>query len=280
MLFGEPKVGKTTAAVQFPNAYLIDCERGAENDSYVKNMEASNTLYLSTSDYDEIYKEVVALQTEKHDRKTLIIDPLTTVYNNLLDREASRLSSKEDPTGTSFSRHKQTPDRLMKRLFTQIMRLDMNVIITSHSKSKWEKVGKEVVENGRTFDCYNKLDYIFDLVLELKKRGDKRFATVRYSRMQEEGRFPDNEEFEWSYNALADRYGRSAIEGEVVTVEFATPEQVETIKRLIAQLGKETDYVEKVLTKAQANSYAEVERGSMQKWIDALIKEVTNGESK
>ena len=30
-MFGPAGVGKTTAAIQFPNSYIIDCERGAEN---------------------------------------------------------------------------------------------------------------------------------------------------------------------------------------------------------------------------------------------------------
>ena len=30
-MFGPAGVGKTTAAIQFPNSYIIDCERGTEN---------------------------------------------------------------------------------------------------------------------------------------------------------------------------------------------------------------------------------------------------------
>ena len=30
-MFGPAGVGKTTAAIQFPNSYIIDAERGSEN---------------------------------------------------------------------------------------------------------------------------------------------------------------------------------------------------------------------------------------------------------
>src|SRR4051812_49021638 len=30
-MFGPAGVGKTTAAIQFPNSYVIDCEKGVEN---------------------------------------------------------------------------------------------------------------------------------------------------------------------------------------------------------------------------------------------------------
>ena len=35
LFFGPAGVGKTTAAIQFPAPYLIDTDRGAENDQYV-----------------------------------------------------------------------------------------------------------------------------------------------------------------------------------------------------------------------------------------------------
>ena len=40
--YGPPKVGKTTLACQFPNPYMIDTERGAENVKYTKLLAASN----------------------------------------------------------------------------------------------------------------------------------------------------------------------------------------------------------------------------------------------
>ena len=35
-MFGPAGVGKTTAAIQFPNSYIIDCERGTENYDKLK----------------------------------------------------------------------------------------------------------------------------------------------------------------------------------------------------------------------------------------------------
>ena len=40
-MFGPAGVGKTTAAIQFPKSYIIDCEKGAEN--YDKLITASGT---------------------------------------------------------------------------------------------------------------------------------------------------------------------------------------------------------------------------------------------
>src|SRR4051812_34855982 len=83
-MFGPAGVGKTTAAIQFPNSYIIDCDRGAEN--YDNLITASNSVVFQTVDIHEVIGEVKALLTEKHDFRTLVIDPVTTIYNDLLEK--------------------------------------------------------------------------------------------------------------------------------------------------------------------------------------------------
>src|SRR6186713_1555758 len=83
-MFGPAGVGKTTAAIQFPNSYIIDCERGAEN--YDKLITASGSAVYQTNDMNDVIAEVKALLTEKHDFRTLVIDPITPLYNDLLDK--------------------------------------------------------------------------------------------------------------------------------------------------------------------------------------------------
>src|SRR5687767_14564562 len=58
-MFGPAGVGKTTAAIQFPNSYIIDCERGTEN--YDKLVAASNSVVYQTTDIHEVIAEVKAL---------------------------------------------------------------------------------------------------------------------------------------------------------------------------------------------------------------------------
>src|SRR5579872_1423562 len=88
LFYGSSGVGKTTAAISFPRPYLIDTERGAENEQYVRLIEKNGGAVFQTTDFDELIKEVKALLTTRHNYKTLIIDPLTTLYNDLLDKSA------------------------------------------------------------------------------------------------------------------------------------------------------------------------------------------------
>jgi hypothetical protein len=260
--------GKTTAAIQFPSPYLIDTERGAENDSYVKLLDQSGGAYFFTTDFDDMMAEVKELHTQQHNFRTLIIDPLTVTYNDLLDKSAKSLATKEDPEGMAFGRHKAKADRQVKHLLNMLLRLDMNVIITSHAKKVW---GPGMVDLGQTFDCYAKLDYLFDLVFELQKRGKDRVGIVRKTRC--EG-FPEGEVFPFCYDEIADRYGREVLERKAAAEQLATAEQVAELTRLVDTFKLPAETVDKWLDKAQSASFDEMPADAIQKCIDHLRKQI------
>lgn len=265
LLYGPAGVGKTTAAIQFPKPYLIDTERGAENDQYVSALQKAGGAYFATSDPDELISEVTTLLSEPHDYITLVIDPLTVIYADLLDKAAEEV-------GTDFGKHKGPADRKVKHLLNLLLRLDMNVIITSHAKARWERAkdskGKDtVIEAGITFDCYSRLDYLFDLVLEVGKRGKERVARVIKSRIES---FGEAEVFPFSYGAIADKYGREVLERKATAQALATKEQVIELRRLIEVLKTPKDVYDKWLDKAGAETFAEMPADSIGKCIDYL----------
>src|SRR5438477_2623854 len=213
-MFGPAGVGKTTAAIQFPNSYIIDGERGTEN--YDKLIQESGSVVFQTTDINEVVAEVKALLTEKHDFRTLVIDPITPIFNDLLDK-------CEVQVGADFGRHFGAANKTMKRLANLIMNLDMNVIMTAHAKTEY---GQNFSKLGYTFDGWRQLDYWFDLVVELTKKGKKRVAKVSKTRIET---FPDEDIFEWSYEAIKKRYDASILEREAQQVALATNEQVREI---------------------------------------------------
>jgi hypothetical protein len=271
--FGPAGVGKTTAAIQFPKPYLIDTERGAENESYVRALEKAGGAYYFTNDADELIAEVRSLISEKHPYKTLVIDPLTTIYNDLLDKSAAALISRDDPTGTAFSRHKGAADRKIKHLLNLLLRLDMNIIVTSHAKTRWERDGKNIIETGQTFDCYGKLDYLFDLVIEVQKRGAERVGIVKKTRLSA---FPEAEIFPFSYDEIAARYGRDLLEKDAAPVALATPSQVATLRILLADRADKEELVEKWLQKAGADELSEIPSEAISKCIAWLNTQKEN----
>lgn len=258
LLYGPAGIGKTTAGIQFPRPYLVDTERGAENEQYVKLLNDSGGAYFFTTDPDELIAEVTSLLSERHDYRTLVIDPLTVIYNDLLDKAALEV-------GTDFGKHKGPADRKIKHLLTLLLRLDMNVIITSHAKPKWERAkdskGKDtVIENGLTFDCYGRLDYLFDLVIEVGKRGKDRVGRVIKTRIEA---FPEGDVFPFSYAEVAKRYGKEVIEKQADPQELATGDQVAELERLIKTLHLPAETTGKWLDKAGAESWKEMPANSI-----------------
>lgn len=267
LLYGPAGVGKTMAAIQFPAPYLIDTERGAENENYVKALKAAGGAYWMTVDADEMIDEVRNLLSTPHKYRTLVIDPLTVLYNDLLDKSSASLATKDDPTGTAFGRHKGPADRKVKHLLSLLLRLDMNVVITSHAKTKWEKAGKEIIDAGQTFDCYGKLDYLFDLALEIQRRGKDRVGIVRKTRL--EG-FPEGDIFPFGYDEIASRYGRAVLERDAKPEALATADQIAEIKELLDARKDADELTEKWLSKAGAEGFSEMSSDVIVKCIDYL----------
>lgn len=261
LFYGAAGVGKTTAAIQFPKPYLIDTERGAENDQYTKLLDKVGGSIFQTHDFEELLIETKSLLTEKHEHKTLIIDPLTTLYNDLLDKSSIKF-------GTEFGKHYNEANKKMKSLFNLLLRLDMNVIITSHAKNEY---GKDMTVLGQTFDCYKKLDYLFDLVFEIQKRGKERVGIVKKTRIEA---FSDGEQFPFSYQTISEKYGREILERETIAETLSTTEQLQELSRLIDLLKISEEETQKWLDKANAEKFEELNSEYTQKCIDFLQSKI------
>lgn len=271
LFYGAAGVGKTTASISFPHVYLVDTEQGAIHSQYIKLLEKSGGAVFQTGDFDELISEIKTLISTTHPYKTLVIDPLTTLYNDLLDkcaREIKASSKDKDATGTEFGRHYSEANKKMKHLCSLLLRVDMNVIITSHSKNEY---GKDMSVLGQTFDCYKKLDYLFDLVFEIQKRGRERVGIVKKSRIET---FPDGETFPFNYETIAERYGRDILEKDAIAQALATPMQIAEINRLIELLKISADVTDKWLDKTNAETFEEMPEAAIQKCIDHLKQKI------
>jgi len=261
-MFGPAGVGKTTAAIQFPNSYIIDGERGTEN--YDKLITESGSVVFQTTDINEVVQEVKSLLTVKHDFRTLVIDPITPLFNDLLDK-------CEAQVGADFGRHFQAANKTMKRLANLIMNLDMNVIVTAHAKTEY---GANLSKLGYTFDGWKQLDYWFDLVIELTKTKKKRAAKVVKTRIEA---FPDEDIFEWSYEAIKKRCDPSILERAANAVDLATGDQVREIKEILSVVRLPEGLVEKWFSKAQVDTWEDMPAEAISKCIDYVKNRLPGG---
>lgn len=267
-MFGEAKVGKTTAALQFPNNYVIDAERGTEESQYVDSMKRNGSEVYRTTDIDEVIQEARELATSAHNFRTITVDPITPLYVDLLEK-------MERKVGTEWGRHYGAANTVMKRLTNLLMNLDMNVIVTAHAKAEY---GDEMKRTGTTFDGWKKLDYLFDLIIMLERRGQKRVAIVKGTRI---AAFKDGEVFDWSYDEFQRRYG-GALGKASTTVEYATADQIAEITKLLEIVKLPEGTVDKWLTAAGVDRFDDMLTTQIAGCIGSLKKKIdqTTGDKK
>lgn len=272
-LYGPAGVGKTTAAIQFPQAYIIDMERGT--DYYGESISRSGSVVFQTTNPDEVREEIKSLLTEKHDYRTLIIDPVTSLYNALQDKW-SRIFEKHAKTqeqaeiqdfGMRYWGRVKSEYKAIQRM---LMSLDMNVLITSHQKDIYG-VGMQKVGVGP--DSMKGDSYFFDLVFSLDNINGKRVATTQKERAEiGKNKFP--EKFEWDYENFLNFFGKDIITRQAVAVEMAVPSQVEEITRLLEVVKIEDSQINTWFQKVDVEAWDQMTKDQIQKCIDFVKKKL------
>jgi len=274
LIFGPSGVGKTWFALSFPAPYYLDTEGGADLGHYQKRLKEAGGRYMGpedgTLDFSTVIEQMKALATEKHGFKTLIIDSITKLYQSCIANEQERM--EEDGRKDEFGASKKPAVRWMRRLVSWIDRLDMNVLLIAHETSEWGVDAKgNRCEIGKTADVWDKLPYELDLAFQCTKKGAKRSAIVKKSRLLG---FQEAENFELDFGQFAARYGKDFIEAEAKPVVLATPEQVAEINSLLEVVRIEPGFIDKLLTKAKAETFAELNEEQAAKTITLLRSKV------
>jgi len=273
-VFGEAGIGKTTAVCMFPKAYLIDTERGS--DFYSNAISKAGSVVFQSNNPDEIKEEVRELLTTKHDYRTLVVDPITQVYNATQEKwtkvfEKYSKSEKDAEVQDFGMRYWGKVKGDFKGLQRLLLALDMNVIVTAHQKDIY---GPGFSKTGVTFDSMRGDDYFFDLIFRIEKRGEDRIAiTVKERAEIGQAKFPA--EFVWSYDNFCKYYGKEIIEKESTPVIMATLAQVQRVKELIEVVKVDEETINKWLVKADCDDWSEMTGETVQKVIDFMVKKIT-----
>lgn len=271
-LYGPAGVGKTTAALQFPNSYVIDMEKGT--DYYAESMNKSGSAVLQTVSAEDIKTEIRSLLTEKHDYRTLIIDPVTQLYNSLQDKwtRIFEKHSKADAAeiqdfGMRYWGRVKAEYKSIQRM---LLSLDMNVIITSHQKDVY---GAGMQKVGVGPDSMKGDSYVFDMVFRLDNVNGKRIAFTEKERAEiGKNRFPAS--FEWSYPNFLKFYGQEIIERAADPVAMSSKEQVAEVIRLLGVVKVDDETVSDWFTRADVDAWEEMSGERIQKCIDFLKKKI------
>lgn len=273
LLFGDPKVGKSTCGLSFPNAFIFDVERITKVSAEHLSLAQENNSWISYPDsIDEILEDIRELMTNKHEYKTIVIDSLSAIYSDLI-------LQKEKIVGSEFGRHISEANKDIKRLMSILFKIDMNVIIICHSKTKYAKGGGMVVE-GMTFDVHEKLGYAVGTILEIQARGSKRVALVKGSWYKNS--FLMGDSFDFSYDEIKKRFNSNRLELESEQIELADAGILHELNSLIELFSIAVDVQEKWLDKFKADKFEDMAKFDIESIIKSIndkfsrIKEVAN----
>ena len=265
VVFGAAGVGKTWTAIDFPACYYIDTEGGANLPEYTDKLSEVDAAYMGpedgANDYGVVLDQILALSTEKHDRKTLVIDSHSKLFNTEVQIEHDRLVS--EGRKVEFAVEKKPAVSKTRQLITRLDTLDLNAILICHEKTQW-KNGEQI---GETFDSYEKLGYELNLVVQVLKTGDERIFRVIKSRF---AKFAIGTTHPWKYETFREVCGQDALEHDAVPVPASTAEQVATIEKLVGLLKTDIKTTQKWWDAAGVTSWAEMDTVRIGKCIDHL----------
>lgn len=273
LIYGNTGTGKTHFAVSFPSVYYIDTEGVLKYKKFVEMLKKNNSDTVALYELEEIIKEVKELLTVKHDYKTLVIDSITFPYNLLSHVEAERLAKKAPSTeGTEYGANLAKAKRLTFHLGMLLTRLDMNVIVIAHEKSKF-KDGKDA---GVEPDVNEKMAYALGTKIHLRLMGGSRKAFIDKSRYEDhELKNLELIEFDNGWDVIKKRFGEDMFLRDAIIETLATQEQIKEVNRLKEILNFPEESFQKWLISKKAHTLDEVNTKDMDKLIEHFKSKIT-----
>jgi len=266
LVYANTGVGKTHFCCSFPETYYIDSENLTHYPHLVQMIIDNNGEHVEIRELTDIIKEVKELLSVKHRFKTLVIDSLSFPCGLLANLEADRLAAKSAGSeGTEFGANLAKAKRLTLHLGILLSRLDMNVIVTAHEKTRYVN-GAEV---GKTYDINEKMAYSLGTVLHLRQQGNSKKAFIEKSRYPQV-KLGEMIDFQNGFETIREIFGEDIFKDESLTEELATIDQIAECKRLIQLCNISDETVQKWCIKAEAQSLDEMNTKIIQKCIDAL----------
>ncbi len=252
----------------FPDSYFIDTE-GLQNHPHFVEMLVSNRSDLARiNELSEIIAEVKTLLSTNHSYKTLVIDSISFPFHLLANMEAERLATKSKgmTEGTEFGANMAKAKRQVFELGMLLSRLDMNVLVTAHEKTKYQN-GEEI---GKVSDVSEKMEYALGSVLHLRRQGKNVKVFVEKSRYTA---LPTAEmlDFNQGYDLMCERLGKQIFEKASSPEVLTTPEQLTEVQTLIQNLNVPDDWLQKKIASYRAPKLSQLNTDDMAELI-ALLK--------
>ena len=180
-VFGASGVGKTYFALTAPGTIAaIDTEGGMA--FYAKRAgkgSLSAFEVLPTKTFRDVLAGVRYVKEHPTAYGTLVIDPITVIYETLQDAaQIRRANQRNDQDADLEMLDWQRIKRAYKALMTELVNLPVHVIVVARERDETEKRGKENIKIGVKPDAEKGTAYFFDTVVHLVPSEGGREAVI------------------------------------------------------------------------------------------------------
>lgn len=184
-LFGDTGSGKTHFGLTCPGpVYIVDTEGGS---TFFKGV-VPDFMVLSTKSFRDILNALDYIDATPGACGTLVIDPISVVYETLQDAALKARVARNSRTGKPTEdveleiKDWGTIKRNLKNLMNRLANAKCHVIVIAREKDDSVLKGGELIKNGVKPDAEKSTAYYFDVVLHTAVKGEHRVFTVRKAR--------------------------------------------------------------------------------------------------
>lgn len=125
VIYGPPKIGKSTFCSRFENAFFIATEPG------LNHLNTYNVLCKKWTDIEEV---VYDLETENHNFSPIVIDTVDNAWEMCINAVCDS-HNVTNITDIPYGRGYKEAESLFKNVINRIVQLDIGLIFTSHAVS-------------------------------------------------------------------------------------------------------------------------------------------------
>lgn len=183
LVYGEKKIGKTSLAARFPNAFHLFFEPGGKGQElYERNI----------SNWEEFLGYIELLEKKEHNFQTVVLDTGGIAYDLCLDYVVRKNNIKHPGDMDDYGSSWKKVETEFKRAHNIIMnRLNLGIVVLAHSKTK-----EIESRTGRKFDkvvpnlssqCMEYYTATMDNIILYNFIGNQRWLTIEGSSFEESG---------------------------------------------------------------------------------------------
>lgn len=176
LLYGAAGSGKTTLALslsQFANGKtaFIDMEGGSGLYADLFDFDV-----LPTKDYQQVKAALDFIEFAQHDYDLIIVDPISVLWAVII--EAAQNAKNNMDKSLTFQDW-GIIKRKMNAIYTRLVNLPLHVVVIARSKDEYEGEGDNKRRTGESPDAEKSLEYLFDIVVNLQKRGGRKSSVEK-----------------------------------------------------------------------------------------------------